>query len=46
MISTKTFLKMLSASDDEIDKIISRMSEKNLKELVKLMFSFIKNDKR
>lgn len=32
MATPKKFLKMLTSSDEEITKIISRMSEKNAKE--------------
>ncbi len=43
MISSKKFIRLLSADDAEVEKTIENMSEKDAKELIRFLMSFIKN---
>jgi len=38
MITSMLFLKLLGATDNELDKIISKMSEEDAKKMVKRMY--------
>ena len=43
MITTKKCIKLLACSDEELDKEINKMSEKDAKDLVKICIKTIKN---
>lgn len=43
MISSKKFTRLLSADEAEVEKTIESMSEKDAKELIRFLMSFIKN---
>ena len=43
MITANKCIKLLSSTDEELDKIINKMSEKDAKDLVKICIKTIKN---
>ena len=43
MIQTKTVAKLLAANEEECNKIIDKMTEKNAKDTLKVVFKSIKN---
>lgn len=42
MIQTKTVAKLLAADEEECNKIIDKMTEKNAKDTLKIALKFIK----
>lgn len=42
MIQTKTVAKLLAADEEEFNKIIDKMTEKNAKDTLKIALKFIK----
>lgn len=45
MVSTKTYLKLISSTDEEVEKIINSMSEQDAKELLATLIKFMNSQK-
>lgn len=45
MISTKKYLKLISSTDEEVEKIINSMSEQDAKELLSALIKFMNHQK-
>lgn len=46
MVSTKKFLKLLGATEKEVEEIINKMSEKDAKELLIKLVKFMNEQKK